>query len=63
MERQQKQHIADGGSAAEQKHHPNPELAAAADRGKELLEKIKQARKVKSGHWEECCGVKIWVPD
>lgn len=41
----------------------NEELAKAASQGKDILAKLDQAAKKKSGHWEMCCGVKVWVED
>lgn len=44
----------------------NQELAKAASHGQDVLkelEELEQAQKKKGGHYEMCCGVKIWVPD
>ncbi len=35
----------------------------AAAQGKDILAKLDQAAKKKSGHYETCCGVKVWIQD
>jgi len=56
-----------GGGDGPKTDHKAPKadeaLAAKAARAKDLLDKIDQAAKKKSGHWEECCGVKVWIED
>jgi len=61
----QKTHGMDGDGPATEHKGPerNEELAKAASQGKDILAKLDQAAKKKSGHWEQCCGVKVWVED
>ena len=40
----------------------DPKLKESAKKGKELLDKLEQATKKKGGHYEMCCGVRVWVP-
>lgn len=35
----------------------------AVQKAKDILGKLDEASKRKGGHWEECCGVRIWIPD
>lgn len=56
-----------GGGDAPHTDHKAPKaddaLAAKAAKAKDLLDKLDQAAQKKSGHWEQCCGVKVWVED
>ena len=36
---------------------------AAAQKAKDVLAKLNEVPKRKNGRWEECCGVRRWVPD
>lgn len=41
-----------------------PEAKNAAQKAKDLLNKLEQVTKPKkTGHWEVCCGVRRWVED
>ena len=61
----QKTHGAGGDDATQDHKNPerNEELAKSAAQGKGILAKLDQATKKKSGHWESCCGVKVWIED
>lgn len=41
----------------------DPKLKKALSDGKSLADRLDQAAKRKSGHWEHCCGAHIWVED
>lgn len=41
----------------------DPKLKEALGEGKALLDRMEQAVKKKRGHWEHCCGARIWVED
>lgn len=41
----------------------DPKLTEAKDKAKALLSKLDEATKKKDGHYEVCCGVRIWVED
>lgn len=41
----------------------DPKLTKAVDDGKDLLKRMDQASKKKSGRWTFCCGVQVWVED
>lgn len=41
----------------------DPAARAAAQKAKELLNRLDQKAKQKKGHWEMCCGVRRWVED
>jgi hypothetical protein len=42
----------------------DPKLNKARDEGKDLLARLDEATKnKKSGHWEVCCDVRVWVDD
>lgn len=60
-----KQHKAGGDGPDKDQKTPKPDdkLAAMAKKGKDLLGKLDEAQKKKSGHWEQCCGVRVWVKD
>lgn len=53
----------------EQKKQPgdkpvaDPKLTKAVEDSKDLLAKLDQASKRKRGHYEVCCGVRVWVED
>lgn len=36
---------------------------SAVERAKEVLAKAAEKQKRKGGHWEECCGIRTWIPD
>ena len=36
---------------------------AAAQKAKDVLDKLNKVPKREKGHFEECCGVRRWVPD
>ena len=61
----QKTHGTGGDGPATDHKDParNEELAKSAAQGKDILAKLDQAAKKKSGHYEQCCGVKVWVED
>ena len=46
-----------------QKHKDDADLAAKAKKAEDMLKKLDEAQKKKKGHYEECCGVRVWVED
>ena len=63
----QKQHEGDpdNGPAKQDTLQDNAAAKAAAQKGKDLLNRLAQAQKVerKRGRYVTCCGVKVWVED
>ena len=41
----------------------DPEAEKAVEKAKGILGDLDKALAKKRGHWEECCGVRRWVPD
>lgn len=65
MSQAQKKIGGDDASPAKQKLKMGDDNRAKSlvERAKEAIAKAERRDERKGGHWEECCGIRTWVPD
>ena len=65
MSQAQKKIGGDDDSPAKQKLKMGDDNRAKSlvEKAKEAIARADEAQKRKGGRWEECCGIRTWVPD
>ena len=65
MSQAQKKIGGDDDSPAKQKMKMGDDSRAKSlvEKAKEALSRASEAQERKGGHFEECCGIRTWVPD